>query len=178
MCILPPTRNNVICPQFYLDSIRIKQVFSHSYLGFYINSEMCNDDLVGEVIKSIYRRGNMIKRKFFSCTESVKLRLFQTYCSTFYCCALWLEEDPELLNRAKVCHNNVLRYFIPTQLKDSISGHFVNRNLSNFDILVRKARFSLYNRVISSQNRLVSTCVSSVFFIYSKCLRLWKASFN
>ena len=64
MCILPVSRKHVMCPQFYLNNVKIKHVFSHSYLGFYINSEMCDDDPVKEIIKSLYKR-EMIKRLFF-----------------------------------------------------------------------------------------------------------------
>lgn len=177
ICICPESRKGVICPQFYLDNLYIKHVLSHSYLGVFINSEMCDDDSVDAVIKSTYQRGNMIKRNFFNCTEDVKIRLFQTYCSNFYCCALW-KNDPELLERVKICHNNVLRYFIHTKFKDSISGIFVNRNLPNFSILRRKAIHSLYRRVISSQNSLILTIVRSTFFTYSKFLQSWKACFN
>ena len=142
MCITSERRKDVTCPLFLLDDTPLTHVHSQSYLGYFINSESCDDDSVDDVIRSVYIRGNMIKRKFKSCTENVKLKLFQTYCSSFYCCALW--SNDELVERAKICHNNVLRFFIRSKFMDSISGHFVIRNLPNFDIIRRKAIASLF----------------------------------
>ena len=119
----------------------------------------------------------MIRRKFKSCSE-VKLKLFQSYCSSFYCCSLLSNSDQKLIDRCNVCYNNGFRYFITTKFKDSISGHFVNSNLPNFDILLRKSVLSLYHRIISSQNILISTNVSSPFLVYSEFMFYWKTVFN
>ena len=129
-------------------------------------------------IRGLYARANMIKRKFYDCTEDVKLHLFRSYCSNFYCCALWSGNDPEPIKAVKICHNNVLRMFIQTRFKDSISGHFMVRNLPNLDVLRRNAALSLYKRLTSSQNILVTTIVQSSFFIYSEFLAHWKLLFN
>ena len=172
MCITPPRRKDVTCPPFLLNDTVLTHVYSQSYLGFFINSEMCDEDSVDDVIRSVYIRGNTIKRKFMSCTENVKVKLFQTYCSSFYCCALW--SNNELLERAKVCHNNVLRFFIKSNYMDSISGHFVNRNIHNFDILRRKSIISLFRRLMLSKNMLISTVVNNIHFIYGNVLASWK----
>ena len=50
---------------------------------------------------------------------------------------------------------------------DSISQHFVYRNIQNFDVLQRKCLLSLYKRIIFSENELVITLVNSVHFLYS-----------
>ena len=115
-------------------------------------------DCVFKVRKGLYARGNTIKRKFSNCSEDVKLALFRCYCSSFYCCALWSDEDSEALQIAKVCHNNIFRYFIKTKFKDSISRHFIIRNTPNFDVIRRKALVSFYRRMIFSQNELI--CIS------------------
>ena len=114
-------------------------------------ADRSDDDSVDEVIRGLYARGNMIKRRFFMCSEDVKITLFRSYCSSFYCCALWSDEK-RLIHRVKVCHNNVFMLFIRTNFKDSISSHFIRRGLANFDIVRRKAVASLYRRLISSQN--------------------------
>ena len=59
-CLYVPSsfRKNLTSPPFYLNGSLVKNVFSQSYLGNFINSEMCEDDSVENVMKSIYTRGN------------------------------------------------------------------------------------------------------------------------
>ena len=171
-------RKDLVCPPFFFNGYQINSVFNQPYLGYYINSEMCDDDAVNDVIKSMYIRGNMLARKFSNCSDNVKIKLFQSYCSNFYCSTLWSNDNPDLIQRVKVCHNNILRSCIATKFKDSISSHFVYRNIPNFDVLRRKSIWNLYYSLLSSKNSLLSTIVTSVFFTYSDFLKNWKIIFN
>ena len=136
---------------------------------------MCDDAFINKLIRGIYARGNMIRRKFNECTEEVKVQLFRSYCSSFYCCSVWDLYKQESIRRIKVCHNNVLRFLIKARAGDSISHHFVSRNLPNFDVLRRKLVYSMFKRVQDSNNILISTIVESDVFVYSRMCNKWIA---
>ena len=173
MIINPRHRKPTNNPIFSLNDQPINRVQQEQYLGYIVREDMSDTDTIKHEIRKQYIRGNMIKRKFGSCSEEVKLRLFRSYCSSFYCSHLWSEHNTEYIHKAKVCHNNILRYFISSHYLDSISQHFVCRNLDNFDVLRRKSMYNFYTRLLCSKNLLVSTILSSNFFIYSNFMELF-----
>ena len=147
-------------PTFYIDVLT--NVSSEKYLGYNISVDCRDDDSISNVIRGLYARGNMLKRNFIQCDIPVKLQLFQAYCSSFYCCSLWTNYTHNAIQRMKVCHNNILRHFISVERSASVSQQFVKNGLNNFNVLRRKFVFSLWKRVMTSQNSLVSTIVNSV----------------
>ena len=168
MMISSKQKHNVEGPNVYLDNAQVSRVTQQSYLGVCIRDDLSDVDSVDKVKRGLYARGNAIKRKFSNCNEEVKLELFRSHCSNFYCCSLWSLEDTEtLLKSAKVCHNNILRYFIRTKRGDSISRLFMFKQLCNFDVIHRKAIVSLYTRSLLSKNGLISTLFESVYFLHS-----------
>ena len=40
-------------------------------------------------LRLLYMRSNKIARMFYFCTIDVKLELFRSCCTSFYCCYLW-----------------------------------------------------------------------------------------
>ena len=40
-------------------------------------------------LRLLYMRSNKIIRMFYFCTIDVKLELFSSFCTSFYCCSLW-----------------------------------------------------------------------------------------
>ena len=167
------------CPAFYLNKTKLPLVFEYTYLGVIIRSDGKDKSCMRKAIRSLYgHKGNMIKSKFNACTrsEDVKLKLFQSYCANIYCCSLWASYTAEEYNEVKVCLNNILRYFIKSNRTDSISQHFVMRNLPNVDVIVRKATGSLYQRIMTCENTLVSAVVNSAFFTNCKLFSKWKST--
>ena len=114
-----------VCPDFYVNSTRIMHVEEETYLGYVIRNDMCDDASINKLIRGIYARGNMIRRKFKECTEDVKVQLFRSYCSSFYCCSVWDLYRQESIRRIKVCHNNVLRFLFNVRPRDSMSQGWV-----------------------------------------------------
>ena len=167
-------RRNFNCPSFYLNRTKLPLVTEYTYLGVVLSN--CGTDKLAmqKTVRSIYTKGNVIKSKFNACTEEVKLKLFSSYCCSFYCCSLWENYSQAQYDDVKISHNNVLRYFIKTNNLDSISGHFISRNLNNCDVIVRKSVFSLYKRLLASNNVLIETIVGSQYFTYSKMYIKWK----
>ena len=160
-------------PNVYLNGNVITIVQKEKYLGFYITNDCCDDSSIVAAMRGLYSRGNMLRRNFKQCNDNVKIRLFQSYCSSLYCGSLWYQYNHNCIKKLKVCHNNVFRYFFKVDRRESISQHFANFNMPNFNVIRRKLVFSLYKRVFSSQNQLIQTIVSSVFFMNSKLFKCW-----
>ena len=47
-----------------------------------------NDDIMKQM-RGLYARANSVLREFAACSFEVKLRLFQAFCTSFYCAHLW-----------------------------------------------------------------------------------------
>ena len=56
----------------------------YKYLGHCINDELSDDDDMTRQRNKIYAKGNALIRKFYMCTENVKIALFKSYCTTLY----------------------------------------------------------------------------------------------
>ena len=39
--------------------------------------------------RQLYARANVLARKFYMCTDEVKILLFRTFCCNLYTCQLW-----------------------------------------------------------------------------------------
>ena len=89
-------------PNFMLNGVPINKVSNCKYLGHCINDKLIDDDDMARQRKQIYAQGNALVRKFYMCTETVRMSLFKSYCSTLYTSALWCNYR---LNR---CENYVL----------------------------------------------------------------------
>ena len=46
------------------------------------------DDMLRQ-IRTLYIRYNKLLRTFHYCSIDVKLELFRSFCTSFYCCYLW-----------------------------------------------------------------------------------------
>ena len=71
---------NVHVPEFEINNTAIDRV----YLGHCINDELSDDDDMTRQRNKIYAQGNALIRKFYMCTENVKIALFKSYCTTLY----------------------------------------------------------------------------------------------
>lgn len=162
-------------PDVFIEGQAIRFYTNVKYLGVQISENLKDDLSIINCAKGNYARGNLLKRNFSNCSQQVKLRLFQSYCSNFYCCALWHNFSQETYRKLKVSYNNVFR--IVSGCRDpqaSISEVYVRHNVPHCNVIRRKSVFSLFKRVLSSSNNLVNTIVSSTFFLRSKLYHFWR----
>ena len=87
-----------------------------------------------------------------------------------YSCQLWCNYSPILYRRLKVAFNNILRALLHIVRGASISQVFVSNNITDFNSLIRKTVYGFYQRVISSNNVLMETLLSSVYFVNGSIL--------
>ena len=161
------------CPEVFSNNSVIDQVSEVKYLGVFLCDDFSDDMSMVNCIRGTYARGNLLKRNFKHCTQDVKVRLFQSYCSSFYCCALWCNFNKSTYKKVKVCHNNIFRFVCKCDRRDSISRQFVSFNVPNLDVIRRTIIYNLFKRVFASENELIVTIRNTVFFMSSELLGFW-----
>ena len=67
------------------------------YLGYMFANDKQDDVKMLRQLRLLYIRSNKIVRMFHFCTIDVKLELFRSFCTSFYCCYLWTEYKNQLL---------------------------------------------------------------------------------
>ena len=112
-------------------------------------------------MRNIYSVGNMLVRRFKICTSETKVRLFKAYCSNVYGCSLWSRHRATSWKRIKVSHNDIFRSLLGVRRDASASQLFVNNQVDNLDVVVRKTRHSLMKRLENSPNSIIRALLSS-----------------
>ena len=97
------------------------------YLGVMINSSFKTTIDVQRQTRNFYARANLLIRNFRYCTDNVKCYLFQSYCTSMYCCQLWFNSTKGSLKKLKTSYNSVLRRFLTISKPYSASQMFVSR---------------------------------------------------
>ena len=171
--ILPKALKDLYIPSFFIYGNVLSCVTKECYLGVFMTSSDDDDEAIQKEIRALYARGNMLIRNFRQCTDDVKKQLFMSFCSSFYCTSLWTVYKRASLQALHVAHNNVLRLLFHLPRIGSISGHFVSQGIPNFLVLRRKLIYSMYKRVLSSQNTLIYTLANVNHFMYTRIYKEW-----
>ena len=131
-----------------------------------------NKDIIRQV-RATYARGNALICKFRKCSDDVKVQLFKSFCSNFYCSSLWFNFNQASFNRLKVAYNNVFRSPMNIGRRSSISAAYVSLSVNCFNTIIRKCITNLRQRLLCSDNVLIQTFCSCKFDTYisnmSKC---------
>ena len=177
MCFKPRSMADISFPMVFIDNVEIEQVDEISYLGVLLTEDYLHDKTIDKEIKLLYGRGNKITRLFNHCTDKVKVELFKTYCTSFYCAALWSNFNISSMRRIKVAHNTIFRMLMKETRFTSASRLFMEFNVPNLDVICRKLSFSLYKRSLQSDNTLVKGIVNSLYFVLSALFKQWTKQF-
>jgi hypothetical protein len=155
--VFKPKGYMLYCPVVKLGGEPIEYVNSVKYLGVLLSSGSADTDDMKRQIRSLYARGNMLIRKFNMCSEDVKLHLFKTYCTGFYCAHLWSNYTQQTFNKVKVAYNNAFRFLLKYDRQCSARSMLVMNNVPYFDSIIRKSIYDFRSRVNESGNALVIT---------------------
>ena len=68
-----------------------------------------NDDDMLRQMRTLYIISNKLLRYFYYCSIDVKLKLFRSFCTSFYCCYLWTAYKKSTFNKLRVALNNAYR---------------------------------------------------------------------
>ncbi len=130
-------------------------VHSYKYLGCIINESLSDNNDIKRTLRGIYARANMLIRKFYFCSDTVKRTLFRTYCTNFYCTQLWWTYTKEVLRKVQIAFNNSFRMLMGYNRRCSASGMFVGADIDNCNTLRRKYVYSFTSRLQSSNNNII-----------------------
>ena len=122
---------------------------------------MIDDDDMARQRKQIYAQGNALVRTFYMCTETVRMSLFKSYCSSLYTSSLWCNYRSESLQKLCVAYNNVFRKitFLPRDCSASLM--FATRDLPTCNILIIKHAYIFMKSVAESRNVILHSIVRS-----------------
>ena len=161
-------------PNFELNNVLLTRVTKYKYLGHCISDDLSDDDDMARQYRQIYAQGNALLRKLFMCTESVKITLFRSFCTSLYTCELWWNYRSESLRKLCVAYNNVFRFLCGEPRNCSASHMFVSRGLPTCKMLIRK---SIYGFMISTKrscNTILQNIVGSDRIYTSPLLQHWR----
>ena len=79
------------------------------YLGFFVSDSFYSDDYISNQIGNTYARGNTIIRHFKHCSD-VKVKFYNSYCCSIYCCALFSVYHKTVLDKLQLACNKVLKF--------------------------------------------------------------------
>ena len=177
MCIKPKQGKfkDVHVPLFYLNGNKIVHVNKEKYLGYVICDNNTDDDDMQREIRSIFAKVNTLCRNFRECDNIVKSKLFKSYCSSLYCCALWTNYKACTIKRVRISMNKSFKYLMKRKRDFSASLLFVTHNVDSFPVLQRKYVFSLCNRLLHSHNEMVCCIMQSAFIKKSAIFKRWES---
>ena len=98
---------------------------------------LSDDADVFRQVKCLYIRGNIISRKFASCSINVKLVVVKTYCSCLYTSRLWGACLSRTMHRLKVAYNDSLRMVLGIPRYCSASEMFAYTNVPSCQCVIR-----------------------------------------
>ena len=111
-------------PNITLANTVLDYVDKYKYLGHVIDNQLNDEDDMKSKQRALYRRGNLLARKFYFCSNAIKVKLFSTYCNNIYLSTLWVKYRVKFRNIVCVAFNNVLRNLLNYNRRSSASQMF------------------------------------------------------
>ena len=136
----------------YTDSIK--------YLCFTFSSDKKDDNDMLREMRIPYTKSNRLLRLFHCCSNDVKLALFRSYCTCFYCPFLWTHYKKSTHSKLRVAFNNVYRRILKLPPRSSASTMYAVNHIDSFEILVRKRVVGFTERLKVSENLIIS-CIDN-----------------
>ena len=150
-----------VYPVFTLNGKIIDEPDTVTYLGHILCNSGKDDKYTMRQCHQLYARGNVLLRKFHMCSMSVKIQLFNTYCSPMYTAQLWWNHTVGSFHRLNVAYNDVLRRLLRRPRCCSASGLFAECRIPNCKAVIRNLIFRFMTRLDLSTNSIISTILAS-----------------
>ena len=173
MCLKPKWLKDLHINAVKLNDIVLDFIDEHCYLGVKLTCNMSDNADLKRQVKANYSRGNGIIKIFIYCTDVVKVKLFNSYCTSFYGSVLWVNYNVNDMRKVRSSYNKIFRSLMKISDVHDTSKCMVNFNVDNCDTLLRKLMFSFRKRLYKSDNNLIDIVISSVHFYTSAIFKLW-----
>ena len=112
----------------------------------------------------LYTKSNRLLPLFHHCSVDVKLALFRSYCTCFYCPFLWTHYKKSNYSKLRVAFNNVYRRILKLPSRSSASTMYVVNNIDSLEVLVRKRIFGFMERLNNSDNTIIK-CINNSWIL-------------
>ena len=99
-------------PVFSLGQCNLDECFSYKYLGHFIHYDLSDNTDINRQCRSIYAKGNSLIRKFYRCSDSVKVTLFKSFCSSLYTSQLWGRYSYSVYRKINVAYHGSFKKFL------------------------------------------------------------------
>ena len=94
------------CSVIYLGNSICEFVKEVKYLGIMIHSSMRTTIDVSRQTRKFYLQANFLLPNIRHCSDQVKCVIFQTYCTSLYCCQLWFNSTKSSLKKLSTRYNS------------------------------------------------------------------------
>ena len=173
LCIKPKWLKNLITPTMYLCGSAISFSKEHKYLGMKLCDDRTDDADMKRQLRCIYARGNALVKRFSHCSEDVRIKLFKSYCSSFYCLNLWCRFNVTSLKKVRSSYNKMFRKFLCVT-KENMTCFMVEKGIKTFNEIERHLIYSFRKRLLNCDtNVMISTICDSLFYLTSPIITYW-----
>ena len=129
--------SGVNIPPFCIGGSCIPETDTVKYLGHFICNTMRDDTDILRQRRQLYARANVLARKFYMCTDEVKVLLFRTFCCNLYTCQLWWNFTQTAMRKINVAYNNAFRMIMQLPRYCSASNMFAMCNVPSCQAVMR-----------------------------------------
>ena len=119
--VFKPKSYKLSCPRLYMDNQLLKYTDDIKYLGFTFSSDQKDDKDLLRQLRLLYTKSNRLLRLFYHCSTDVKIALFGSYCTCFYCPFLWTHYKKSTHSKLRVAFNSVYRRILKLPPRSSAS---------------------------------------------------------
>ena len=173
MVFLPKWLKHINVPTFNLGGLDLLYTDTKKYLGCFISSDQYDDCDIKRQIKSVYSRGNVLISKFRHCSDAVKIKLFKSYCSSFYCCNIWSLYRVNVHKKLNVAYKQIFRSFFKCN-RIGTSSQMLLHTIDPYPVIRRKLMNGFRHRLYSSDNSIISVIIRSSHFYTTSYTNEWK----
>ncbi len=123
-------------PNFYLAGQMLNICTKTKYLGHFITDQLTDDEDINRQCRVLYAQANMLRRKFNTCSDHVKICLFRAYCTPLYTAPLWCKYKKASIHKLEVAYNDCMRILLKQPRWCSASELFCKVRVSSFQALL------------------------------------------
>ena len=159
--------------RFMLNNQVIPIVDKVKYLGHYLCDNLKDDSDLQRQRRMLYAQANLLKHRFYMCTEPVKVKLFKTFCYCLYTAPLWWNYTLYSYRKVRVAYNDAFRNILNVPRFTSASQLFVSNRVFTLDGLVRHLLARFIKRLDDCTNLFICAINTSDLKYQSRIRKFW-----
>jgi len=109
----------------------------------------------------MFTRTNILLRKFYNCSVTVKTLLFKTYCLCLDDVVLWTNYLSKSFDKFQSCYNKCVKLFFGYRKYDSVTGMLQETGLPSFITVIHNNNIS-FNRYWNLCNNAIVAVLRNV----------------